>query len=288
VDGTFYAYATGDLRHDIQVSSSTDLVHWAAPGEALSKRPSWQPGASGLTWSPEVARTSAGYVMYYTARDERRGRQCVTDAVAAAPSGPFVDDSNAPLVCRYGLGGSIDPGPFRDLDGTRYLLWKNDGNCCGQATHIYLQALSADGLKLLGEARDTGEVNDRPWEANLVEGPTLVLHDGTYFLFYSANDYDSSRYAVGYATSRQLFGPYADAAENPILLSRETAAGPGGQTIVKVGEAWWILYHAWDAKVVGDRAGGQRSMWLDQLVFHGDTVSVDGPDVGPQPAPVRP
>ena len=30
----------------------------------------------------------------------------------------------------------------------RYLLWKNDGNAVGQPTHIWLQPLSEDGLRM--------------------------------------------------------------------------------------------------------------------------------------------
>ena len=39
VDGTWYAYATGDLTYNIQVTSSSDLVTWASRREALPKLP---------------------------------------------------------------------------------------------------------------------------------------------------------------------------------------------------------------------------------------------------------
>ncbi|MBA2253953.1 MAG: family 43 glycosylhydrolase [Chloroflexi bacterium] len=286
VDGKYFAYATGNLTYDIQFSTSSDLVTWAPTDEALTKRPFWQPSSSGLTWAPEVAQTSAGFVMYYTARDVQAGKQCLAIAVSAKPEGPFADSSEKPFLCQYDLGGSIDPSPFVDTDGKRYLLWKNDGNCCGMRTRLFMQGLSDDGLQLVGDVKDLGVENDRPWERNLIEGPNLILQDDVYYLFFSANDYNSRNYAAGYATSDTLFGPYKDAAENPILASDETAAGPGGQTMVEVRDGeWWILYHAWDTKRIGDSIGGERSMWLDELVFEGGRVRVEGPDVGPQQAP---
>ena len=286
VDDAWYAYATGDLTVNIQVAHSTDLVTWERSGEALPRLPFWQPSAKGLTWAPEVVATSAGYVMYYTGRDVQAGRQCLAVAVADAPEGPFVDTSDRPFLCQHDLGGSIDPFPFQDADGARYLLWKNDGNCCGLPTRIWIAALSVDGLALTGDPVDVGLVNDAPWEGGLIEAPTLLVHAGTYYLLYSANAYDSALYAVGYATSATLMGPYVDAPQSPILTSDADAAGPGGQAVVVDDEGDpWVLYHAWDPERVGDAIGGARSMWLDELIFTDEGLTVDGPDAGPRPAP---
>jgi len=70
-------------------------------------------------------------VLYYAARDIAVGHQCLGRAVAASPAGPFIDRSSDPVVCQASLGGDIDPDVFRDSNGRVYLLWKNDGNCCG-------------------------------------------------------------------------------------------------------------------------------------------------------------
>jgi beta-xylosidase len=288
VDDTYYAYATeGGGRH-IQVASSTDLVSWEYIGEALPTLPRW---TTGSTWAPEVIDTSAGFVMYYTARHpgtvrpDGSGSQCVTIAVAQAPEGPFVDDSEAPFICQADLGGSIDAFPFRDPDGTLYLVWKNDGNCCARITRMWAQQLTEDGLSLVGEPVDLGIANDHAWEAHVIEAPTILLRDETYYLFYSANDYANDRYAAGYATASSVLGPYVDADENPILSTPEEdpdnrAFGPGGQSIVTGpdGETW-ILYHAWNQQF------NARSMWLDRLVWEDGRPVVEGPTSEPRPAP---
>jgi beta-xylosidase len=291
--GTYYAFATGNLTYNIQVSTSEDLVEWTSPKEALRTLPFWQPTSKGLTWAPEVVETSAGFVMHYTARDVQEGKQCLAVAVAEEPQGPYVDDSDAPLVCQYDLGGSIDSSPYTEADGTRWLLWKNDGNCCGLPTRIYMQQMSEDGLSLSGDVHDLGVRNDAPWERDLIEAPTLLERDGTYYLLYSANGYDTRNYAVGYATSDELLGPYTDADENPILKTEAPVghpggepAGPGHQSVVADDDGdLWLVYHAWDVARVGDRLGGTRSMWIDELVFEGGKVRVEGPDAEPQPVP---
>ncbi len=293
VDDTYYAYATGNLTYNLQVATSEDLVEWSAPKEALRDLPQWQPTSKGLTWAPEVIETSAGFVMHYTARDVQAGKQCLAVAVAEEPEGPFVDDSDGPLLCQYDLGGSIDSHPFVDQDGTKWLLWKNDGNCCGMPTKIYAQQLSDDGLTVTGEVHDLGAKNDSAWERDLVEAPTLLLHDGTYFLFYSANGYNTRNYAVGYATSEDLLGPYTDAPENPILTTTAPvgspagqAAGPGHQSIIEDDDGdLWMVYHAWDVALVGDQIGGTRSLWIDELIIEDGKVRVDGPEAEPQPVP---
>ena len=286
VGDTWYAYATGDLVANLQVARSADLVRWERLDDALPELPEWSVLQKGLTWAPEVAKTPAGFVLYYTLRHAASGRQCVSVAVADRPEGPFRDTRSRPLVCQERLGGSIDPHRFVDRDGTAYLVWKNDGNCCGLPTRLWAQRLDADGLELTGKPADLGVRNDAAWEGNLIEAPTLWLDGGTYYLLFSANDYGSPSYAVGYATATKVLGPYRDGPGNPILRSRGKAAGPGGQSVVEDGRGGlWLAYHAWDSAAVGDETGGQRSMWLDRLSFEGGRPRVAGPTEGPQEAP---
>jgi beta-xylosidase len=291
---SYYAYATTDGAQHLQMARSTDLVTWEELNDPLPKLPLW---SSGDTWAPEVAKTSDGYVLYYTAHDgdmkrpDAGGSQCIAIATSAKPDGPFVDDTNRPFLCQPNLGGSIDATPFTDRDGTRYLIWKNDGNCCGLPTRFFIQPLSADGLQLTGRAIDMGVSNDLPWEGGVIEAPTLLLRGGTYYLFYSANNYDSEFYAIGYATSKKLTGPYTDAPENPIVSSASDkpitaqARGAGHQSIVQDDDGeLWMAFHAFDNDAVGYANGGMRSMWLGKLTLDGGKPKVDVQD-GPQPKP---
>lgn len=289
---TYYAYATG-----FRYSTSPDLVTWAHP-RILELRSLW---TSRDLWAPEVAETSAGYVLYYTGRSSLPTpagdlpAQCLGRAVAETPEGPFVDELSDPWLCQPDEGGTIDASPFVDADGTRWLLYKNDGNCCNRPVKLWIQELSADGLSLVGEPIDLGIAADNRWEGAVVEAPTLWLHDGTYYLFYSANAYYDASYAVGYATAQTVSGPYAEADENPILHAtfddlRDdpslVAAGPGHQSIVADAEGeLWIAYHAWNRTAIGYERGGDRTMWIDELTLTDGRAVVDGPDAAPQEAP---
>jgi beta-xylosidase len=225
-------------------------------------------------------------------RPDGRPSQCVGVAVSAKPEGPFVDTRKEPLVCQAGLGGSIDAGYFQDTDKKHYLVWKNDGNCCGEPTNFFLQGLNGDGTELVGTAtRLEGLENDEPWEGDVIEAPTLVVQGDTYYMFFSGNNFASHEYAVGYATAKKLTGPYTDAPENPILatdlatIEEKNLAGPGHQTVFADDDGdLWMAYHAWDRSGIGNDEIGRR-LWLDELVFENGKPVVKGPDIGPQPVP---
>ena len=269
VDGTYYAYATqpGDGSVNVQVATSTDLTTWQVQvQDPLPELPSW--ATNGRTWAPEVTAGPDGFLMYMTARSTDPDLQCIGVATSTTPTGPFRPVGGEPLICPADEGGAIDAASYVE-DGKRYLLWKNDGNCCGKDTWLHLQPLSADGLKLAGPPVRLIK-QDQPWEGNLVEAPTLVRHGSSYVLFYSANDYGGESYTTGYATASKLEGPYEKAAE-PLLTSDATGVtGPGGQDVVTdaAGKAH-IVFHGWDPAVI------YRGMYVADLTWNGDTPVPD-------------
>jgi len=282
VGATYWAYGTNGALGNLPTLRSDDLVEWEEVGDGMPQLAPWvQPGK---TWAPEVMSLAPNrYLLYYTAAGARQGRQCIGRAVATTPEGPFTDTTTAPLVCQTAEGGSIDASPFRAADGSLYLLWKNDGNCCGLDTWLYVQRMSPDGLRLVGERRRLLQ-QDAPWEGSLVEAPFLWEHDGRFFLFYSANAYDQDAYAVGYATCGGPMGPCRKAPDNPVLSSEGEAAGPGHCSLVEVDGRTWMLYHAWPADSVGDPIPG-RTLWLDEVVWTDGVPKVEGPSDDPQEAP---
>jgi arabinan endo-1,5-alpha-L-arabinosidase len=269
VDGTYYAYATNGNNQNVRVARSDDLTEWEALPDALPTLPPWV--IPGKTWAPEVTEIGPGrFVMYFTATNFRPTAQCVGVALASAPEGPFEAVGDAMLVCPTELGGAIDASTFLDTDGTRYLLWKNDGNCCGLDTWLWIAPLSPDGTALAGDPVQLVK-QDLPWEGTLVEAPTLVEHEGTYVLLYSANDYGSGAYTIGFATAPAATGPYTKSPE-PLLstsMTGERFIGPGGQDVV-VGPDGQdeLVFHSWE--------GGQtyRAMNVLPLEWEGGTPSV--------------
>ncbi len=281
-NGTWYAYGTNNPGANVPVLTSPDLVTWTPQGDVLPEVGSW--ATKGHTWAPEVVAAAGGYLLYYTARSTATDRQCIGVAYASAPGGPFVDESDSPLICQADEGGSIDASPYLDADGKLWLHWKNDGNAIGQPTYLYGSALSGDGRSLTGKTVRMLR-NDAAWEDHLIEAPQLVRQGGRLYMFYSANAYDRDVYAVGYAECDGPLGPCRKAAENPILKSSPAAAGPGHSFLVTTPSGQtWLLYHAWPPDSVGSVLPG-RLLWLDKVDWVDGKPVVRGPTADPQPMP---
>lgn len=245
--GAYYAFATNHNLNNVQVARSEKLEAWEVLLiDALPNLPKW--ALPGLTWAPEVTEFPDGsYRMYFTARNAAFPKQCIGVAASQSPIGPFVAVGDSMLVCPEELGGAIDASVFFENE-TPYLLWKNDGNCCGIQTDLFIQELSADGLTLAGDPK-TLLTTSESWEGILVEAPTLIKQGGKYHLFYSANDYYSDQYAVGHAISDSLFGDYKKVPQ-PFLTSAnldEKVIGPGGQDVILDQEGnWRVFFHGWN------------------------------------------
>ena len=282
VDDLYYAYATTNGNTiNIRAMSSPDLVNWAEPSDALPALPKWAKLNSGFTWAPGVMEIEGQFVMYYVARDKAADLQCIGRAVSDVPSGPFTDPDEYAFICQTDLGGSIDAYPFRDVDGKLYLFWKNDGNCCGLEVALWVQELSPDGLTLVGEPVKL-IIRDQPWERPLIENPAMVEQDGSYYLFYSANWWESHEYAVGYAVCETVTGPCEKPLDEPWFKFKAPVMGPGGEAFFTDSNGnLWMAYHAWTGANVGYPAG-KRSLHIDRVTFEDGKPVTSGPSSTPQ------
>ena len=263
-DSAYYAFATNRASINVPVLRSPDLLTWSPAGDALPALPAWAASGKGLTWAPSVLSLGRRYLLFYTARDRSAGLQCIGRAEGWAPAGPFIDTSAAPFLCQAELGGSIDASVVRDGDVV-YLLWKNDGNCCGKPVTLWSQRLDSDGRTLLGTPAPLLQ-RDRPWEGPLIEAPTMWEDQGGWRLLYSANMWDTDRYAIGYARCESPLGPCRKVGDGPVMRSDAETAGPGGAEAFsdRAGQRW-IAYHGWTAGAVGYGHGGVRSLRLDRV-----------------------
>src|SRR5262249_9787002 len=152
----------------------------------------WADGSAANQWAPSVAKISpTSFVMYYVSHlAGTPGQHCIGRAVATAPEGPFVDDSPAPLQCNTAAAAhfwSLDPSPFLDWDGNRYLVWRQDDGSAGH-TNVFAQQLDKTGASFAaGSAPVRLITKDAAWEAPVIENPSMRHIGGGYFLFYSAN-----------------------------------------------------------------------------------------------------
>ncbi|HEX5808406.1 MAG TPA: glycoside hydrolase family 43 protein [Anaerolineales bacterium] len=286
VGDTYYGYGTTNgSTTNIRMIRSNDLINWEELGDALPALPEWAVINSGYTWAPGVLQIDDNFMMYYVARDEEVDRQCIGIAVSDDPDGPFIDPNDEAFVCQARLGGSIDAQPFKDDDGKLYLLWKNDGNCCGLEVALWIQELSQDGLTLVGEPVKLIKM-DQAWERPLIENPAMVKHNDKYYLFYSGNWWESHRYAIGYAICETVTGPCEKPLDKPWFEYEAPVMGPGGQSFFTDEEGnLWMAYHAWTGSNVTYSGGGKRSLHIDLVTFEGDKPVTNGPTYTPQLLP---
>ena len=274
VDQGYYLYSTAGSAGNMPVLRSPDLVHWRRVGDGQPVIASW--ANSGRHWAPEVIDVDGSYHAYYTAWERATDRQSIGVAVAQRPEGPFVDSADAPLLSTPEEGGCIDASPFRDEDGSLWLLWKNDGNAADQDSFLFAQRLADDGLSLEGERSRILE-RDLAWEIYTIEGPAIITHEGRYYLFYSAGEYWNETYGVGVAVADAIDGPWTKLSDQPVLSANDVAAGPGHGMPVSTSDGIWYVYHAWHPDHIGQDPG--RQIWISKVRFDGGDVSIDGPSI---------
>jgi hypothetical protein len=275
VGSTYYVYTTAGFGGHIPVLQSTDLQHWHYDGDALPILPFWE--RAGQTWAPGVVILNGLYVMYYATARATDGEECISEATATTPAGPFVDLSTGPLVCQTNIGGSLDPQPFVDQDGTPYLYWKSNGGdgALPVPGQIWVAQLSPDGSTVVGTPVDI-LTETQSWETT-VENPFMVLVSGAYVLFYSGGLWNSAGYGVGYAVCAGPTGPCNKPQATPVLHSDPYRLGPGGESLVTDAQGnWWMAYAAWDGPSSSySYADGEfRSLWIAPVTFDGPTPGI--------------
>ncbi len=249
-DDTYYLYGTNehDANNGFTVYTSTDLQRWEGPkgvqdGYALSKKDVY--GDKGF-WAPQVFNVQDTFYMAYTANEH------IAIATSDSPLGPFVQQKKQPITAEE---KTIDPYVFFDDDGTAYLyhVRLQEGN------RIFVAEMTDDLTDIKpNTAKECLSAADmpQPWEDTqhaawtVTEGPTVLKHQGTYYLFYSANDFRNPNYAVGFATADHPLGPWTKYADNPILsaaMTGENGSGHGDFFTDRQG-TWQYVFHTHQSK----------------------------------------
>jgi hypothetical protein len=278
--------------------------------DGLVRPPQWaandaSPGHPWLrqeVWAPTVAKFGSTWVAYYAVRLHPRswdspwdadgapgyfgnGRFCISYATAPSPTGPFRDDTTAPLTCgedldahlyggRYGGDGEranpagvLDPSIFVDpATGIPYLLYKTEGKRTddlpgeqGHPTEIVIRRLDADGTGFAPGAAPVriAATAEGSWEGMVIENPAMVFFGGRYLLITSGGEWtlgmdqnaERRAYGLGY---RVCQGPTGGCTAGPAapLLRTDPARGEygpgGGNAFTDAAGNLWVSYHFWD------------------------------------------
>lgn len=220
---------------------SKDLVHWELKGHVFKDLPAW---SDYYFWAPEISYEKNKVYVYYAAH-KRDGNLCVAVASADSPEGPYKDHGT--LMCEK--AGSIDAFPFRDNSGKLFLVWKEDGNSVKQPTPIWAMEMNEQRTQLIGEKFELFR-NDAPWEANLVEGVSMIRHGGYIYAFYAGAGCCGREcsYAMGVARAKDLRGPWEKFEKNPLFNATDEWKCPGHGTPIEKDGRYYLLYHAYHAK----------------------------------------
>ena len=261
--------------------------------------PAWT--VAGYQWAPSVwARPDGTFVMYYSTPATQplncvfkatdpgcvqtthgaNTAMCISRATSTSPAGPFVDDSSSAFICPTAQGGAIDPSIFVATNGTPWLLWKADGDCCNLPTYIYSQQLSSDGLSTVGPPHELIGAT-QTWEGGLVEAPSMVQSGTTFWMFYSANLWGTPNYSIGIAECQSVTGPCTKPLDRAWHTSTNSANGQGygGSEFFEAGGGLvWMVHHGLVPGQSGNYA--ERRLYVDLMVF-----PVKGlPKIAPRPA----
>lgn len=142
-----------------------------------------------------------------------------------------------------------------------------------------LKSLKEETLTRCIEAQDEWERR----QATVAEGPSVLKRNGTYYLLYSANHFESKDYAVGYATSDSPFGPWKKYSGNPVLrrdadwTERLSGTGHGAPFVCKDGSYKYVFHaHASEEKVQ------PRSSYIKELTLSEEgIISIHGTVIRP-------
>ena len=305
--GLFVASTTGCDASGacFALHTSPDLASWTPAGAlfpTLATFPAWASRADLTAWAPEIHRLASGeYLAVFVSKDAAGALVVGAARSTGGALGPYAATA-APLVTAppgacYGV---IDPTVVvssSDAAAPPTLVFKTDGNSCGQRTDIVAVQLTPDGLNVsAGAPWRTLLTNSEPWEGPLVEAPWLIHNasSGYYYLFFSGSVYDQASYSIGVARGRALDAPFEKAPFNPMLRTRPGAAaaglnyGPGHCAVVGLPpgaaqpQRWAIVYAAEQAP-----AGPHRNLMLDALVWEDGWPVVSGgyPSSTAQPIP---
>ncbi len=294
-NGKFYVVSTaqpGDPWGKMKVESSQDLQHWSEEGRVFpgNTAPTW---ASGF-WAPQIYYLNSinKYVVYYSAK-YYGGVRCIGRATSNSPTN--FSDPGSPWLCSPKNTDLIDPSVFFDpRTNKHWLLYKRDvPNGQGQKNIASVQ-LSDNGNSLIGPSYQI-LVPSQSWETSpggidgvgtvnrpSVEAPTMIYHDGNYYLFYSGNTSETDNYGVGVAICPAnqgspagcggANGDFRKYGGNPILTADRDSAycGAGHQDVTPDGSI--MFFHTY--KSSDEYCSGPRYLAGDSLKWSGGWPSI--------------
>lgn len=267
----YWLYPTFSAKYKDQVFldafSSTDMVNWKKyPRIIDTSIIKW---AYMAMWAPAIVKKDHQYFLFFSANDiQSKARNKKQDdhnggigiAVASKPEGPYKDYLGKPLINQfYNDAQPIDQFVFQDKDGHYYIMYGGWGRC-------NIARLNKDFTALVPFAN--GDLVKEITPKGYVEGPTMFIRKGTYYLMWSEGGWTNGSYKVAYARANNIFGPFER--ETTILEADSTiATGAGHHSVMNIPgtDEWYIVYHR---RPIPNLDRDHRVTCIDRLYFNAD------------------
>jgi len=264
---TYYVFSTdlgGGLGASVPWRFSKDLRYWEKGGFAFAEVPAWAkeavPGTRGI-WAPDISHHDGKYLLYYACSTFGKNTSAIglatnTTLDPAAPGYKWEDRGVVFQSTSTDDFNAIDPNLVVDRDGNHWLAF---GSFWSGIKMVALDP--ASGKPPAGDKKIYSLASRPPGsDPNAIEAPFIAERGGYYYLFcgfdFCCRGADSNYYTV-VGRSANVTGPYSDRDGNAmtygnatIVLPNNTSSrwrGPGGASILKDAEQYYVVYHAYDA-----------------------------------------
>lgn len=273
----FWIFPTFSAKYKDQVFldafSSKDMVNWTKHPRIIdTSAVKW---ANKAIWAPSIVKKDNKYFLFFSANDiqssERKGFGPnnpdkddkiggIGIGVASRPEGPYKDYLGKPLINQfYNKAQPIDQYVFQDKDKQYYIMYGGWGRC-------NIAKLNKDFTALV--PYENGDLVKEITPKGYVEGPTMFIRKGKYYLMWSEGGWTNGTYKVAYGVSDNVFGPFEK--KSTILMADEAVAtGAGHHSVINIPntDEWYIVYHR---RPIPNLDRDHRVVCIDRMYFNED------------------
>lgn len=271
LDKQYWVFPTFSAKYNQQVFldafSSKDMVTWKKHEHIIDTTViKW---AYMAMWAPSIVKKDKKYYLFFSANDiqskARNGKEDdhnggIGIAVANKPEGPYKDHLGKPLINQfYNNAQPIDQYVFQDKDEQFYIIYGGWGRCnIGKLNDDFTALVPFPDGNLVKEITPK----------NYVEGPTMFIRNGKYYLMWSEGGWTNGTYKVAYGVSDSVFGPF-ERVSTVLEADESIATGAGHHSVINIPKTdeWYMVYHR---RPIPNLDRDHRVVCIDKMFFDKD------------------
>jgi arabinan endo-1,5-alpha-L-arabinosidase len=286
--GKYYCYGTGG---GIPILASDDGWTWRNAGNVMSNLPGGKPGEETLkyaggnagtgAWAPDLVKIGDKYFLYYalSGQNHKAVIGLLVNRTLDPCSPDYKWEDGGPVAWSLGEGvddlHAIDPGVL--YDSGNHTLWLVYGSYYGNTRLAQLDPRT--GKRLTGQPADDAVV------ANQSEAPTMICHEGVYYLITNKGTCcagATSTYNIRVTRSVSPKGPFYDdqgvdmarGGGTLFAASGDRKIGPGHFGLLDLGDGVqkFSCHYEADLDQIGSVLDIRPLLWRDGWPVAGENV----------------